>query len=73
MTGITASTHFMQWEAANAAGLDLHLWDAGFYPKRFMAKVLAWHEGHELIEQHKQSALLKDAERKAKRAKQKGR
>jgi len=30
-----------------------------------MAKVLAWYEGHELIEQHKQDALAQDMKRKA--------
>lgn len=66
-TGITASGHFAQWEACIAAGLDPHLWDRGFYSKRLMAKVLAWYEGHELVEQHKQSALAEDMKRKAKK------
>jgi hypothetical protein len=68
-TGITASAAFMQWEACIAAGLDPYLWDRGFYPPRFRAKAMAWHEAHELIEQHKQAALAKDAERKARRRK----
>lgn len=66
-TGITASGHFAQWEACIAAGLDPSRWDRGLYPKRLMAKTLAWYEGHELVEQHKQAALAKDAERKAKK------
>jgi len=47
--------------------LDPYLWDGGHYPKRLMAKTLAWYEGHELVEQHKQSALAEDMKRKAKR------
>ena len=66
-TGVTASIHYTQWEACIAAGLDPYLWDGGHYPKRLMAKTLAWYEGHELVEQHKQSALAEDMKRKAKR------
>ena len=32
-----------------------------------MAKTLAWYEGHELVEQHKQSTLAEDMKKKAKR------
>jgi hypothetical protein len=66
-TGITASGAFTQWEACIAANLDPYLWDMGHYPPKVRAKVLAWYEAHELIEQHKQAALAKDAERKARR------
>ena len=47
---------FEQWEAAAAAGLDLWRWDNNEYPRRFMARVVAWHELHALIELHKGDA-----------------
>ena len=71
-TGITSSQGFTEWEACIAAGLNPHLWDRGVYPRRIMAKVMAWYEGHMLVEQHKQAALAKDAKRKAARAKRAG-
>jgi len=67
-TGITASGAFTQWEACIAANLDPFLWDRGHYPPRFRAKTLAWYEGHVLVEQHKQSALAADAEKRARKA-----
>lgn len=66
-TGITASMAFTEWEACVAAGLDPARWDRGLYPPQVRAKVLAWYEAHILAEQHKQSALAKDAERRAKK------
>jgi len=70
-TGITSSFAFTQWEACIAANLDPYLWDRGYYPPKFRAKVLAWYEGHMLVEQHKQSALAQDAEHRANKAKTK--
>ena len=51
-TGITAGQHFHEWEACHAAGLDLWRWESGGYPVEFMAKVLAWHRLHNLVQSH---------------------
>jgi hypothetical protein len=58
--GITYNASFAEWEAAHAAGLDLHTWDSkGGYSPYFKAKVLAWHRAHSLVEAHTQAAMNK--------------
>lgn len=67
--GITYNNSFAEWEAAHAARLDLYDWDSGKYPVWFMAKVLAWHKLHNLVEAHTQAAVNAKAKADAKKKK----
>jgi hypothetical protein len=66
-TGITHSAAFGHWEACVAANLNPLHWDAGIYSPSAMDKVVAWYEGHRLIELHTQAALAKAAKREMKK------
>jgi hypothetical protein len=49
--------HFSLWEAAIAAGATLdELARLEDYPKKFRAKLIAWHGFHKLTELHSQDA-----------------
>ena len=62
-TGIQHSPKFSEYEAASAAGLDLWKWENDLYPVWFKARVLAWHEGHILIESHREDAVAEHMRR----------
>lgn len=47
----------MEYEACVGAGLDLWKWESGLYSNWFMAKTMAWWEGHELVKQHTEDAV----------------
>ena len=52
----------MVWDAAIAAGAtieDLRKMDAGEYPPSLVAKLIAWYNGHRLIDAHSQDASMK--------------
>jgi hypothetical protein len=66
-SNIRYSESFLQWEAGTAAGLDMWLWESGFYPVRFKERVIAWYNLHTLAEAHSQDAAVTAAEVKAKR------
>jgi hypothetical protein len=54
---ISYSVHFSLWEAAIAAGATLdELARLEDYPKKFRAKLIAWHGFHKLTELHSQDA-----------------
>lgn len=55
---IKSGMEFSEWEAARAAGCDLWLWDTHAYTRQFKAKVMAWHELHNLVGLHAQDAAL---------------
>ena len=55
---------FAEWEAAHAAGCDMWLWDTGAYTREFKAKVMAWHELHNLVGLHTHDAAIKKPRRK---------
>lgn len=56
-TGITYSQGFLEWEAAQLAGLSLWEWDSGVYPNTFKAKVIAWYRNHKEVETHVQDKV----------------
>lgn len=65
-TGIQYETlTFPLWEAAIAAGATLdelaHLDD---YPPRFLAKLIAWYQKHNIVKLHEQDAMQRAMERK---------
>ena len=64
-TGITFDTlMFPLWEAAIAAGATLdELSKLDDYPKKFLAKLIAWHIKHRLVRMHEQDAVTKAAKR----------
>lgn len=54
---ISFSVHYSVWDAAIAAGATLEeLSKLESYPKKFLAKLVAWHNYHSLIELHGQDA-----------------
>jgi len=54
---ISYSVHFSEWEAAIAAGATLdELARLEKYPKRFRAKLVAWHGYHKAVDLHAQDA-----------------
>lgn len=64
---ISFSVHFSIWEAAVAAGGTLdELARLDEYPKRFLAKLVAWHGYHKAIELHAQDAVNRKSARKGK-------
>jgi hypothetical protein len=68
--GITYSMAFAQWEAAVAAGAtmdELYRMERGEYPKWFVAKVMAWHNVHSLVEAHKEDASAIEAQKRARK------
>jgi len=68
--GIQYSLDFAKWEAAVAAGStleELKKMDDNLYPKWFVARLVAWHELHNLIEMHMQDAQNTAMERMSKK------
>ena len=67
-TGITFETiTFPLWEAAIAAGATLdELNNLDSYPKRFQAKLIAWHQKHQIVKMHQEDAKVKALEAKRK-------
>ena len=65
--GITYSNSFAEWEAANAAGVNLWDWEDGAYPNWFKAKVLAWYKLHNLVEAHTQAVVNAKSKSKSKK------
>ncbi len=57
--GIQYGMKFAEWEACIAAGLDLHKWVDGLYPKWFMADTVAWYELHNLVSVHQHDAAVR--------------
>ena len=55
---IKSSMEFAEWQACHAAGCDLWRWYSNDYPTEFKARVMAWHELHQLIGLHAQDAAL---------------
>jgi hypothetical protein len=49
---------FSEWQACHAAGCDMWRWHSGEYPHDFKARVMAWHELHQLVALHAQDAVL---------------
>ena len=70
-TGIQYETlTFPLWEAAIAAGATLdELSRLDDYPKRFLAKLIAWWEKHRIVRMHEQDAAARAAEKKSKKVK----
>lgn len=63
---ISASVSFTKWEAAVAAGAtldELKKLHAGVYPNAFIAKLIAWHNMHELVEANADDAVARDMKR----------
>jgi hypothetical protein len=69
---INYSMSYAEWDAVTSLGLDLWLWETGFYPKKFRAKALAFYKLRKLIEIHSQDAVAKE-ERKRTSQHKKGR
>jgi len=66
-TQITYSQEFAEWEACNAAHLDVWLWDNNImYTRRFKGKAIAWYNLHKLIELHAQEEASRELKRKSK-------
>lgn len=60
---------FAEWEAAIAAGAtldELYKWETGGYPKPFRARVIAWHNLHNLVEAHKNDAAAEKVKSRSK-------
>lgn len=70
---ISYSPIFGEFEACIEAGLDIERWINNEYPTRLKADVIAWHEGHNLIQLHTKDAVSKAEQRAQKQAKKKGR
>ncbi len=71
--GIRFSYAFEEFEAAVAAGLDIYLWNSGFYPTELKAQVIAWHRLSQMVETHVEAARQEKSERLAQRARRKRR
>ena len=67
--GITYSQGFLEFEAAQEAGLDLWKWYMNYYNNKFKAKIIAWYKYHNLVKAHAEDAASLQAERNAKRKK----
>ncbi len=65
-TGITYdSIAFPLWEAAIAAGATLdELARLDSFPVKFQARLIAWHQKHELVAMHRQDAATKASEKR---------
>lgn len=56
--------HFLEWEAAVAAGAGLdELMKLEQYPSWFRGKLVAWHELHNLVQTHQQDAATQAAKK----------
>jgi len=63
---------FPLWEAATAAGAsldELEKLESGGYATWFQAKLVAWHQLHQIVEQNKQDAVSRVMERRARQRK----
>ncbi len=49
---------FTEWEAAQAAHLDLWKWEIGEYPKWFKVRVIAWYNLHRMVAMHSEDAMI---------------
>lgn len=56
---ISYAMPFVEWEAANAAGLSLWDWECGRYSKDFKVRVIAWYNLHQLVQSHIEDAAAK--------------
>lgn len=63
-TGIQYNLYFETYEAVVAAGLDLERYERGGYDASFVARVVAWHRAHKMIEQHSEQAVAQHMKRK---------
>lgn len=63
---ITYSPAYAELEACIAANLDPWRWERGAYSVPFKAKIIAWHQLHQLIELNAQDAVQRKANRKRK-------
>ena len=60
---------YAEFDAAIAAGAtldELYKLEQGEYPKKFRARVVAWHNLHKAIEGHSNDAVAEDIKRKSK-------
>lgn len=64
--GISYAPEFAEYEACVAAGLDLWRWEQNEYPIWMKAKVMAWHEGHKLVQLHTEDVATDIAIRRSK-------
>ena len=69
--GIKYGLDFASLDACVAAGLDPWTWENGGYPRRFQARVVAWHKLKNLIATHTEDARNIAAEREARKASKK--
>lgn len=71
-TGIEyGSVSYPLWDAAIAAGAsldELERLDEGEYSIKMQAKLIAWHQLHQLVEAHKEEARIRAAEREAEKS-----
>ena len=61
-TAIRYSASYETWEAlinAGATVTELLRFEEGDFPDWFIAKVIAWHRGHTMIENNIQDAIVK--------------
>lgn len=63
-TGIGFNPSYEQWDACIASGLSIQVWESGGYPPSLMAKVVAWHRLHTLVQSHKDDAVSKEIKRR---------
>lgn len=61
---ISYSRSFGEWEAATSVGLDLWKWENDVYPRKFKARVIAFHRLHGLVELHTQDAVAQKSRKK---------
>ena len=65
--GIKYGLDYLGFKACVAAHLDLLAWDSGMYPRRFMARVIAWYKLSGLEIAHTEDARNTAAEKEAKK------
>jgi hypothetical protein len=59
---------FVEWEAATAAGLDMHKWEnTAIYPRAFKERVIAWFQLHNAVKLHTDIKAMKDAQKRSRR------
>lgn len=58
-TGIAYSMEYAEYDACVSCGLDLWKWANRQYPKRFMAKVVAFHQERMAVRNHAEDAARK--------------
>jgi hypothetical protein len=70
--GITYGLAYAEFDAFIAAGAtadELYGLDQGKYPKRFRARIVAWHNLRKSIESHSNDAVAEDMKQKSKKGK----